>query len=589
MYDTTTGTIKRNKDKSIILRLYTSFKSHLGNASRYQHTLHRYSLLVALTLLSVLPMGVSAEALGPLTPEQRALEAYNLRLQAAQRNYSEPLPAHPHNTDETLYPDHINSYTKGLPHDDNGIVDPDAYQSLIEALKSGDPADFDAIQSADEAVLGLRNPQAAYTYFMEGKDAHSYTMPAAPAFNSAWQASDAVEVMWQAVTRDVPFIHYDTDPLIKAAAKDLTQMKDYRGPTKNGKLVTPQTLFRGIGVGETVGPYISQFLLQPIPYGATTVQQKYKVPTANVKNNYLTKYQDWLLIQRGGKLSGEAAAKEYETDGRYLYNGRAMAEFVLKDFVYQAYLGATRIIRGYGAAAYDPNDPYKGKTAEARSPLFGNNHALDFIGRVAMGSQSVAWYQKWLVHRRARPEVFFGRVHNHLTKPGIEYTIHPDVLNSPVLDIVFAMNAETKGGPGSYLLPVAGATGSPLHPTYPAGHAVMAGAAVTMLKAFFNGDFVIPDPVIPNEDGTGLVPYNGPELTIEGELNKLGSNISLGRDVAGVHYRTDGDLGMALGEGYAISLLRELVKTYNEDFAGFTFNKFGGTPVLVSKDGVFYN
>jgi len=44
---------------------------------------------------------------------------------------------------------------------------------------------------------------------------------------------------------------------------------------------------------------------------------------------------------------------------------------------------------------------------------------------------------------------------------------------------------------------------------------------------------------------------------------------------------------MALGESYAITVLRELVKTYNEDFAGLTFHKFDGTPLLVSKDGVF--
>lgn len=542
-------------------------------------------------LASILSFSVSAEVLGPLTPIERATEAFNLRLMEAQRNFDEPLPAQSTNNDELL-PGKINSYTKGLPHNDEGIVDETAYGTLIHALKTGNPADFDAIKMAPQHELGLRNPQAAFSYFMEGKDAHSFTMPAAPAFSSAWQASDAIEVLWQAVTRDVAFINYDTDPVIEAAADDMSKMKDYRGPTKNGangKKVTPQTLFRGIGVGETVGPYISQFLLQPIPFGAITVEQKYKIPTAKLDNNYLTKYQNWLLVQRGGKLSGDAAAKEYETEGRYIYSGRAMAEYVLKDYVYQAYLGATRIIRGYGSGAYDPNDPYKDTKAEARSPLFGNNHALDFIGRVAMGSQNVAWYQKWLVHRRARPEVFFGRVHNHLTEAGISYPIHNDVLNSPALDYIFDMNAETKGGPGTYLLPTAGATGSPLHPTYPAGHSVMAGAAVTMLKAFFNGDFVIPNPVIANNDGTELLPYIGPELTIESELNKLASNISLGRDIAGVHYRTDGDLGMALGEEYAISVLRELVKTYNEDFGGFTFNKFDGTPVLVSKEGVFFN
>jgi len=563
--------------------------SILTNSKSINPNSNNLTTLLIATLTSLLSMTSNADAIGPLSPIDRATQAFNLRLQEAQRNFDEPLPAHPSTTDETL-PGHINSYTKGMPHNNDGIVDAAAYDSYIHALTTGDPADFDAIIMAPEHQLGLRNPQGAFTYFMEGKDAHSFSMPAAPAFSSAWQASDAIEVMWQALTRDVAFINYDTDTTIAAAADDLSKMKDYRGPTKNGavgKKVTPQVLFRGVGVGELVGPYISQFLLQPIPYGATKIEQKYKVPMAIVANNYLTKYDDWLLVQRGGKLSGTAADKHYEAEGRYIYNGRAMAEYVLKDYIYMAYLGAARIIGGYSGGAYDPNDPYKSNPVQARGPQFDNNHALDLIGRVALGSQNVAWYQKWLVHRRARPEVFFGRVHNHLTNPAITYPIHNDVLNSPALPLVFQMNADTKGGPGSFLLPQADPAGSPLHPTYPAGHAVMAGAAVTMLKAFFNGDFVIPNPVMPSEDGKALLPYTGPALTIEGELNKLGSNISLGRDVAGVHFRTDGDLGMALGEEYAITVLRELVKTYNENFAGFSFHKFDGTLVHVSKDGVF--
>lgn len=520
-------------------------------------------------LLTALPVAVHAE-IGPLSDVERAEKAYQLRIDAATRNLNDPLPAHPDNGDEAL-PGKINSYTKGLPHNNDGIVDPDAYQELKNALSSGEPADFEQITMGEGGFL-LRNPQAAYTYFMEGKDAHSFTMPAAPTFDSAWQASDAIEVMWQALTRDVSFINYDDDNLIKQAAQDLNRMFDYRGPTEGNK-VTPQTLFRGIGPGETEGPYISQFLLKPIPYGATTITQKYTVPVAG--NDHLTNYGEWLLIQRGGKPSGITTV-QFEDDERYLYNGRALAQYVLKDFVNQAYLGAARIIRGYGSGAYDTSDPYAGSNSQARSPLFGNNHAVDWLSRVAMGSQNVAWYQKWLVHRRARPEVFFGRVHNHLTNPAITYDIHNDAIRSKSLDMVFDKY-------GTYLLPTATPNGSPLHPTYPAGHSVMAGAAVTMLKAFFNGDFVIPDPVMPNEDGTELVPYEGGQLTIEGELNKLASNISLGRDVAGVHYRTDGDLGMAVGEEYAISILRELVDTYNEDFTGFSFNRFDGTPVTISK------
>ena len=523
------------------------------------------------TFLAASPISVNAEAIGTITDEQRAQQAYQLRIDAAVRNYGELLPEHPNNGDDLLYSNKINSYTKGLPHDENGIVDPVAYQELLTALSTGNPSDFENITMGEGGFL-LRNPQAAYTFFMEGKDAHSYTMPAAPAFDSAWQASDAIEVMWQALTRDVPFSEYANNALIKEAAKDLSKMSDFRGPMDKNK-VTPQTLFRGVGVGETVGPYISQFLLKDIPYGATTVVQKYNVPVAG--NDHLTNYAEWLLIQRGGRPSGITTV-QFQPERHYIYNGRAMAQYVLQDFVNQAYLGATRIIRGFGSGAYDKNDPYANSASQARSPLFGNNHAVDWIGRIAMGSQNVAWYQKWLVHRRARPEVFFGRVHNHLTKDNINYPLHKDLLKSAALAKVFEEY-------GTYLLPTATPDGSPLHPTYPAGHSVMAGAAVTMLKAFFNGDFEIPNPVMPNADGTALLPYVGDKLTIEGELNKLASNIALGRDVAGVHFRTDGDLGLVLGEEYAISILRELIDTYNEDFAGLSFNRFDGTPVTIQK------
>jgi len=535
--------------------------------------LRQFSITLAVSgsiLLSSLPTITHADAIGPLSDSDRAQHAYQLRADAAMRNLMEPLPAHPDNGDEAL-PGKINSYTKGLPHDVNGIVDPVAYQQLKDALNSGNPADFEQITMGEGNFL-LRNPQAAYTYLMEGKDPATFTMPAAPAFSSAWQASDAIEVMWQALTRDIAFINYDKDKLIRDAAKDMSSMSDYRGPIENNK-VTAQTLFRGVGPGETAGPYVSQFLLKPVSYGATTVEQKYTVPIAG--NDHMTNYDEWLLIQRGGSPSGITSV-QLDSTPRYIYNGRALAQYVLKDFVNMAYLNAARIIRGFGSGAYDTSDPYAGSNSQARSPLFGNNHAIDWLSRVSMGSQNVAWYQKWLVHRRARPEVFFGRVHNHLTNPAITYTLHADVLDSPALDLVFAKY-------GTYLLPTATPEGSPLHPTYPAGHAVMAGAAVTMLKAFFNGNFVIPNPVMPNEDGTALVPYTGGPLTIEGELNKLASNISLGRDVAGLHYRTDGDLGIAVGEAYAISVLRELANTYNEDFTGFSFNKFDGTPVTISK------
>ena len=176
-------------------------------------------------LVATLPMSSSAQPIGPVSDTERAQQAYQFRVDAALRNYQAPLPEHPDNGDDAAYANKINSYTKGLPHDDDGIVDPIAYQQLIDALSSGKPSDFENITMGEGGFL-LRNPQAAYTFFMEGKDINSCTMPAAPAFSSAWQASDAAEVMWQALTRDVPFVEYDTNNLIKTAAKDLSKMSE---------------------------------------------------------------------------------------------------------------------------------------------------------------------------------------------------------------------------------------------------------------------------------------------------------------------------------------------------------------------------
>lgn len=523
-------------------------------------------LVLALALAA--PMAAQAAAIGPMGPLERAFKAYQLRENAARDNLAKPLAKHPDSGDEARYANRLNSYTKGLPHDDLGVVDATAYQALIDAIKRGDSASFEAIPKGVANGAKQRNPQAAYTFYLEGRDSHAFTMPAAPAFSSAWQASDAVEVMWQALTRDVPFIEYQTNALIGEAAADLSAFSDYRGPRAGGA-VTANALFRGIGVGETNGPYISQFLLQPIPAGAMRIEQKYKVPVAG--NDHLTQYSAWLNVQRGG---GASTAAVYDASPRYLYNGRSMAEYVLKDYVDQSYSNAALILNGYGSAALSDDNPYKTTSVQANGPLFSLNHALDMLARVSMSSQSVAWFQKWSVHRRARPEVFFGRVHNHMTGQA-SYPLPAELLASSSL-------ARVNGKYGTYLLPTATPGGSPLHPAYPAGHATMAGAAVTMLKAFYKGDAIIGSPKQPSADGLTLVDYVGPPLTVEGELNKLASNISLGRDTAGVHYRSDGDLGMLLGEELAISVLQEMVNTYSEDVT-FRFNRFDGTAVTISK------
>jgi hypothetical protein len=122
--------------------------------------------------------------------------------------------------------------------------------------------------------------------------------------------------------------------------------------------------------------------------------------------------------------------------------------------------------------------------------------------------------------------------------------------------------------------------GSPLHPSYGAGHATVAGACVTFLKCIFQEDYLLNQsfPILePDVSGTVLLPYSGVgDFTVGGELNKLAGNVALGRDFAGVHWRSDADQSLLLGEDVAISVLKGMKRNYPEPFTGFTFTSFTG-------------
>jgi membrane-associated phospholipid phosphatase len=518
---------------------------------------------------------IEPKSLLPKGASQRRDEAYKIRHDAAVFEKDQPLAPHPDNGDDALFENKIGSYSKGLPHNELGEVDPNAYRQLLAALSSADPAEFEAIPMI--GGLKLADPQAAYCFEMEGADSHRLGMLPPPAFSSAWAAGEMVELYWRALMRDVPFIKYGTDPLAVQAAADLSAMSDFRGP-KADKAVTLETLFRGNTPGDLTGPYISQFLLRDIPYGAMTIVQRYRTTLAG--DDHLTDYGVWLKIQNG---MPPATANKIDPTPRYLRNGRDLGEFVHRDFTYQAFLNACLILLGFGRAALDSTSPYLASAIQDGFVTFGAPHILDLVARVTNAALRAAWCQKWLVHRRLRPEMFAGRVHNRVAGmadyriPSAVlnyYPIHPDVFNSKAADKVFSKT-------GAYLLPQAYPEGSPLHPSYPSGHAAIAGACVTVLKAFFKESFLIPNPVQANSDGLTLLPVPGPRFTIGGELNKLAANIGLGRDYAGIHWRSDTTESLKLGEAVAMSILQNVKTTTNRDFAGFSLTKFDGTTVTV--------
>ena len=124
-----------------------------------------------------------------------------------------------------------------------------------------------------------------------------------------------------------------------------------------------------------------------------------------------------------------------------------------------------------------------------------------------------------------------------------------------------------------------------MHPAYGAGHATVAGACVTILKAYFDHGFPLTDALggvwEPMDDGSSLqVVPDAPTLTVEGELNKLASNISIGRDWAGVHYYTDYIESIRMGEEIALGVLEEQKLTYRENFT-MTVPLFNGDIVRI--------
>ena len=105
-----------------------------------------------------------------------------------------------------------------------------------------------------------------------------------------------------------------------------------------------------------------------------------------------------------------------------------------------------------------------------------------------------------------------------------------------------------------------------------------------MLKFFFDGDAMIPNPVVTSADGLTLVPYTGPDsakLTVNGELHKLAHNISFGHGIhAGIHWRSDTDFSMLLGEAVALTFLQDQAWTYKENFA-IKLTKMDGTTATI--------
>lgn len=534
---------------------------------------------ITLLILASSSISFAADPFLVISRANRKLNARTRRVTTTQNRTEETLTPQPNNGDEVLYADKRGSYGKALPQTGSGLVNPAAFNAMVAAINNGSSDAFLTIPMGTPGQNRLTDPQAGFAYNADGADTWIHSIPPAPTLTSQESADEMVEVYWMALCRDVFFNDYATNPTAITAASELSTLGAFYGPHQNG-LVTAQTLFRGIIPGCLVGPYISQLLYQAVPNGPTANFsdgitgtpgidfQASKVALPGI--NFITDLTTWFNIEKG-QFPTDALA--FTSTRVFLRNGRDLACYVHQDPPPMPYLNAGFIMLNYGDAALDPNNPYLNNPTQ-KSFVTYNNPDLCYL--LSIGSESAlrtAWYQKWRVHRRLRPEVYGFLAHQQKTGAA-NYGINGDLINSTALTQIFGLY-------GTYLLPQAFPEGSPTHPAYPAGHATVAGCCATILKAFFNENFVIPNPVEPNAANTALQAYTGAPLTLGNEINKLAANIAIGRNIAGVHYLSDATQSLLLGEKIALALLEDEAYQRNISFVGFTVTKFDGTVITV--------
>lgn len=540
------------------------------------------------------------------------------------------------------------------------IKDEANFDQFVTGINSGNPTDFINTPLGPEGRTGSEHSQplesdwksergertnevrawesesAGLAYDLQGPDSQAVMMPPAPKLGSDELIGEIAEVYAQAKLRDIPFnVFYDQSRPRRGHEREAQKVIDalnklpfFQDGKRNGAPLTLNTAFRGFTPGDITGPYISQFLLAgtnglnekgdrtpefdaddgQILYGAITIDQR--VREARVRN-YMTSWDEWFDVQNGADFRRQ---EQYRGNRRrFITTGRDLATYVHYDALYEAYLNACLLLLDAeleDGTRFDPGIPFQAPDYQDHQQgfaLYGRPHILTLVTEVATRALKAVRYQKFNVHRRLRPEALGGRM-ARLNAVKTELTSRGETATANHFQEMFNELSDAgilNGSGDKALLPMAFVEGSPMHPSYGAGHATVAGACVTILKAFFNEDLFLRidedgDSFSLSNDDTGcqhafiasnsgrwLDTVSTPPLTVGGELNKVAANISIGRDWAGVHYYSDYVQSILMGEEIAIGMLQEQSITYlSDENLSMSLTKFDGTKVTIANGEV---
>jgi hypothetical protein len=277
---------------------------------------------------------------------------------------------------------------------------------------------------------------------------------------------------------------------------------------------------------------VSRFLTSDIPVGrAQTIRSTYQPRTGFYGTTPATR--DEILKGKVPEL------QRYGTPSR-ITTPRVLASVFHQDEPFWHGLTAALLLQAANIprSSLFPNLP-------TRSRFVGDGGTLSLHCLLAEATDlamRACWHTKWSGARRRRPEELAA-------DPGSLHPIWKEV-GAPLLE------------PYDGCLPMLVAEGSPCHPAYPSGHAVIGGAVATVLLAAFAAR-----PMAASDQS--------PSTTHE-ELRKLARNFGEARITLGIHYQSDVDEGLALGERAALLVLRQAKAKAEQPWGSVTFRGVTG-------------
>ena len=427
------------------------------------------------------------------------------------------------------------TYSKGLEHDENGYVELCTFNKYYSALIKKSIPKLNCIPHNELKQCDTSAPWS-YDICETIKKTLCFRLPK---IDTPEYATNLVEVYGMAHTRDVLFCDFETDGKVLIAVTSLNELTE-----TDCVPLESETAFRGTGKGDDVGPYVSQFLYLDYESGNTAIEQKYQfyVPT-----DYMVTLNDVVNVQNGVVTENLVP----QLPAKYITTGRELAYYLHMFEPFQTFYHTVLVLETLGVP---PNPCLPDNDSIKPFVNLGFADIISTLGTVIRPALITTWCFK---NRTLflRPEA--GGLITERTRLNPLDNDNPkmseEVLNNSILSEFLAAN-------GNHLLPQVYPEGSPTSPAFPSYYGVLAGAMITILKFFYDCKTTL-DLVKPDDDGDSLVDA-GIQSDVCGELNKLASNLAMGRMWAGVAYRVTAESGIVLGEKVALDVLASHVRKY---------------------------